>query len=127
MKEEIFGPILPVFTYDHIEDAIDFINERPKPLALYLFTRDRELEDKVLCETSSGGVCLNDVILQLASPELPFGGVGHSGFGRYHGKASFTTFSNNKSVFRQTNLFDLKFRYPPATEKKMKFQKKFLK
>jgi aldehyde dehydrogenase (NAD+) len=127
MKEEIFGPILPVFTYDHIDDAIDFINERPKPLALYLFSQDKEMEAKVLQETSSGGVCLNDVILQLASLELPFGGVGHSGFGRYHGKASFTTFSNNKAVFRQTNLFDLKFRYPPATEKKMKIVKKFLK
>lgn len=126
MREEIFGPILPIFEYEKIEDAIAFVNARPKPLALYVFSKDKNIQDKVIAETSSGGVCINDVMVQVSSSDLPFGGVGTSGFGKYHGQASFESFSNLKSVFKQTNLFDLSLRYLPVTEKKMKMVKKFL-
>lgn len=127
MREEIFGPILPVIVYEKIEEAIAFINARPKPLALYLFSSDKAVQDKVVAETSSGGVCINDTMMQLSSEFLPFGGVGTSGFGRYHGLSSLETFSNQKSILKQTTLFDLKFRYLPITEKKMRLLKKFLK
>lgn len=127
MREEIFGPILPVFEYEKIEDAIAFVNARPKPLALYIFSKDKNIQDKVIAETSSGGVCVNDVMVQLSPTNLPFGGVGTSGFGKYHGRSSFETFSNLKSIFKQTNLFDLKLRYLPVTEKKMRMVKRFLK
>lgn len=113
MQEEIFGPILPVVEYSDIAEAISYVNSRPKPLALYIFSNDKRIQDKVLCETSSGGVCINDTVIQSGLIELPFGGVGDSGFGRYHGKAGFDLFSNKKSVMRQTVLFDLKVRYPP--------------
>jgi aldehyde dehydrogenase (NAD+) len=113
MQEEIFGPILPVVEYSDIAEAISYVNSRPKPLALYIFSNDKRIQDKVLCETSSGGVCINDTVIQSGLIELPFGGVGNSGFGRYHGKAGFDLFSNKKSVMRQTVLFDLKVRYPP--------------
>lgn len=113
MNEEIFGPILPVITYEKIEEALSFINARPKPLALYLFSNDPELKDKVLNETSSGGVCINDTVFQIASTELPFGGVGPSGMGSYHGKASFTTFSHQKSVLKRFPFLDPFFRYAP--------------
>ncbi len=112
MQEEIFGPILPVFPYTTLEEAISFVCERPKPLALYLFTKDHRTEQRILSKTSSGGVCVNDTLMHIATPYLPFGGVGASGMGQYHGKASFDTFSHQKSVLKQTTLFDLKFRYP---------------
>ncbi|MEO0408490.1 MAG: aldehyde dehydrogenase family protein, partial [Cyanobacteria bacterium P01_A01_bin.135] len=117
MKEEIFGPLLPVLTYRRIEEAIAQINARPKPLALYLFTTDAALQDKVLSATSSGSVCLNDVFLQVAVWDLPFGGVGQSGIGAYHGKASFDTFSHQKSVLKKPLWLDLGWRYAPYTEK----------
>ena len=113
MQEEIFGPILPVIEYSDITEAISHINSRPKPLALYIFSNEKRIQEKVLHETSSGGVCINDTVIQTGLLELPFGGVGASGFGRYHGKWSFDLFSNKKSVMRQTVLFDLKARYPP--------------
>lgn len=113
MQEEIFGPILPILEYSNLEEAIAAINDRPKPLALYLFSTNKRTQEYVLKATSSGGVCLNDTIMHLSSHELPFGGVGDSGMGRYNGKASFDTFSNQKSVFNQSFLFDLKFKYPP--------------
>jgi acyl-CoA reductase-like NAD-dependent aldehyde dehydrogenase len=113
MQEEIFGPILPIIEYSDITEAISHINSRPKPLALYIFSNEKRIQEKILHETSSGGVCINDNVIQTALLELPFGGVGASGFGRYHGKWSFDLFSNKKSVMRQTVLFDLKVRYPP--------------
>lgn len=113
MQEEIFGPILPVLEYDNLESAIAQINSRPKPLALYLFSTNKQTQEYVLKATSSGGVCINDTIMHLSSPELPFGGVGDSGIGQYHGKASFDTFSHQKSVLSQSFLFDFKLRYPP--------------
>jgi aldehyde dehydrogenase (NAD+) len=113
MQEEIFGPVLPVITYDHLHEAIDFVNERPKPLALYLFSTHQRHQEKVLRETSSGGACVNDAIVHLAMAELPFGGVGPSGMGTYHGKKSFDTFSHEKSVMKRGFLIDPAVRYPP--------------
>ncbi|MDD4907895.1 MAG: aldehyde dehydrogenase family protein [Candidatus Omnitrophica bacterium] len=112
MQEEIFGPILPILEYTGIEDAISFINSRPKPLALYVFSDDKVFEEKMLSGTTSGGVAVNDVLLHSNSPFIPFGGVGSSGFGRYHGKYGFDAFSNTRSVLRNTVLFD-NFRFPP--------------
>jgi aldehyde dehydrogenase (NAD+) len=113
MQEEIFGPILPIIEYSDISEAIEFINNRPKPLALYLFSNDRKIQKKVLRETSSGGVCINDTVVHFTSTELPYGGVGASGFGKYHGKASYELLSNKKGVMKQTVLSDLALRYPP--------------
>jgi aldehyde dehydrogenase (NAD+) len=113
MQDEIFGPILPVLEYDDLGDAIAQINARPKPLALYLFSKDKEKQQRVLRETSSGGVCINDTVMQVGVTSLPFGGVGDSGIGSYHGKASFDTFSHEKSVLKKSFLLDLKWRYAP--------------
>jgi len=113
MQEEIFGPILPVLEYTTREEAIALINARPKPLALYLFSRNKTYQQMVWQQTSSGGVCLNDTMMQYGVSELPFGGVGNSGFGSYHGKASFDTFSHYKTVLTKYFLFDLPLRYPP--------------
>ena len=99
MQEELFGPILPVLSYHKLEDAVRFVNKRAKPLALYLFTKKRSAERFVLERVSSGGVCVNDTISHLINPDLPFGGVGASGMGQYHGKYSFDTFTHEKSVF----------------------------
>lgn len=115
MQEEIFGPILPVLTYDTLESAIAFVNARPKPLALYCFSRNRDYTQQVLAQTSAGGVCVNDVLLHNLVPDLGFGGVGPSGMGRYHGKASFDTFSHFKGVLQRPFRLDLRFRYPPYT------------
>jgi aldehyde dehydrogenase (NAD+) len=125
MQEEIFGPILPIITYTEITEAIAFINSRPKPLALYLFTQNKILQMRILQETSSGGVCINDTVMHCGVPSLPFGGVGDSGIGSYHGKASFDTFSHNKSVLENSFLFDLKWRYAPY-KGKLAFLKRFL-
>ena len=115
MSEEIFGPILPILEYDQISEAIAFVNSQPKPLALYLFSNDKRKQEKILQEVSFGGGCFNDTIMHLGNPELPFGGVGNSGMGSYHGKASFDIFSHRKSVLKNSFLFDLKWRYPPYT------------
>ncbi|MEG5059769.1 aldehyde dehydrogenase [Microcoleus sp. A2-C5] len=113
MQDEIFGPILPVLEYDELGEAIAQINARPKPLALYLFSKDKDKQKRVLRETSSGGVCINDTVMQVGVTTLPFGGVGDSGTGSYHGKASFDTFSHQKSVLQKSFLLDLKWRYAP--------------
>jgi len=113
MQEEIFGPILPIVEYTDITEAIALINSKPKPLALYLFTQNKNLQQRVLQETSSGGVCINDTVMQFGISSLPFGGVGDSGIGNYHGKAGFDTFSHQKSVLRNSFLLDLKWRYAP--------------
>jgi aldehyde dehydrogenase (NAD+) len=127
MNEEIFGPLLPVLEFGHISEAVDFINGRPKPLALYVFSRNKDVQQKIVSETSSGGVCINDTIVHLTAPTLPFGGVGNSGFGKYHGKAGFDTFSNQKSVLRQTLLVDIPRRFPPTDEKGLKVLRAILK
>ena len=126
MDDEIFGPILPVLTVSHVDEAISFINARPKPLALYIFSQDKRLQQRVLQRTSSGGVCVNDVVVHVAVPELPFGGVGASGTGAYHGRASFETFSHRKSVLRKSMRVDLPVRYPPYSVSKLKWIKRLL-
>ncbi|MEH2123963.1 aldehyde dehydrogenase [Nostoc sp.] len=126
MQEEIFGPILPIIEYSDIAEAIALINSRPKPLALYLFSQDKNLQKRVLQETSSGGVCINDTVMQVGVSSLPFGGVGDSGIGNYHGKASFDTFSHKKSVLQNSFWLDLKWRYAPY-QGKLPLIKKLLK
>lgn len=112
MQEEIFGPVFPLMTYRSIEEVISFVNEREKPLALYYYGDTPEAE-KVLTETSSGGACINDCLLHVANDNLPFGGVGNSGMGRYHGKDSFLAFSNIRSVVISPKKIDVPFRYYP--------------
>lgn len=113
MKEEIFGPILPIVRVPSVDDAIAFVNERPRPLALYVFTESDAIEAKVLGGTTAGSVGVNHLVYQVAVPELPFGGVGPSGMGSYHGKAGFDTFSHHKSVLKRPTRGDLKAAYPP--------------
>lgn len=113
MQEEIFGPILPVLVYEDLDEAIAQINSRPKPLALYLFTRSRRTEKKVLGQISYGGGCVNDTVVHLATSHMPFGGVGESGMGSYHGKAGFDTFTHRKSILKKALWLDLPVRYPP--------------
>lgn len=111
MQEEIFGPILPVYSYREVEEVIRFINDRDKPLALYLFTESEAVQHRVLDRVSFGGGCINDTLMHVAQHNLPFGGVGGSGIGGYHGKFSFETFSHRKGVVNNTTKFDLPFRY----------------
>lgn len=113
MEEEIFGPLLPVLTYTDLSDVVRQIADRPNPLALYVFSRDRRIYRKLVTETASGGVCINDTIAHIVTPHLPFGGVGRSGMGRYHGRYSFETFSHRKSVMKRSLLIDPSLRYPP--------------
>jgi len=117
MQEEIFGPILPIIPVETMIEAEDFIAAREKPLALYLFTKRKIVEDRFLNYVSFGGGCVNDTIMHIASNELPFGGVGNSGMGSYHGYKSFETFSHQKSVLKKSGLFDLPVRYPPYKSK----------
>ncbi|WP_250628729.1 coniferyl aldehyde dehydrogenase [Pinirhizobacter soli] len=113
MREEIFGPLLPIVPYDRIEDAINFVNDRPHPLSLYLFTDDRRIIDDVLARTRAGGVTINDTLFHIAQHNLPFGGVGPSGMGAYHGKTGFDTFSRLKPILRQARLNGVGLLNPP--------------
>ena len=113
MREEIFGPVLPLVPYRKLTEAIAYVNARPRPLALYVFDHDRAAVNQVLAQTVSGGVSVNETILHLAQDDLPFGGVGPSGMGEYHGRAGFDAFSKKKSVFRQSRLNGLKLFRPP--------------
>jgi aldehyde dehydrogenase (NAD+) len=113
MAEEIFGPVLPVLTYSNLDEVISYINSREKPLAAYLFSTDRKKQERFVRETSSGACLINDVIHHIANKKLPFGGVGESGTGRYHGKFSFMTFSNMKSVMKTNPWIDIPLKYPP--------------
>lgn len=123
MEEEIFGPILPIIAYTEIEEAITLINSKPKPLALYLFSENKNLQQRILNSTSSGGVCINDTVMQFAVSSLPFGGVGNSGIGSYHGKAGFDTFSHYKSVLKNSFWLDINWRYPPYKGKLLLLKK----
>lgn len=127
MQEEIFGPLLPILTYSTPQEAVEFISSREAPLALYLFSRSSEMQRLVATHLSFGGGCFNDTILHLATPRLPFGGVGHSGMGAYHGKASFDTFTHYKSVLVGSQHVDVPLRYHPYTPSKLRWLKKFLK
>tara|TARA_Y100001968_G_scaffold332067_1_gene388896 strand:- start:988 stop:2379 length:1392 start_codon:yes stop_codon:yes gene_type:complete len=113
MKEELFGPLLPILCIKDLDEAISDLKILPKPLALYLFGGSKKDQEKILLNTSSGGVCFNDVVLQAGIPELPFGGVGSSGMGKYHGKAGFDNFTHYKSILKRPFWLDLNFRYPP--------------
>ena len=113
MKEELFGPLLPILLIKNLEEAISDFKFLPKPLALYLFGGGEKEQVQIVASTSSGGVCFNDVVLQAGIPELPFGGVGSSGMGKYHGKAGFDNFTHYKSVLKRPFWLDLNFRYPP--------------
>lgn len=113
MQEEIFGPILPILEFDSLDEVIAIVKSKEKPLALYLFTTSKDAEKKVRSEVSYGGGCINDTIVHLATPHMPFGGVGYSGMGGYHGKYSFDTFSHKKSILKKSNAVDVFLRYPP--------------
>ncbi len=115
MQQEIFGPLLPILSYEDREEVESFILSRPRPLACYLFTSSRESEKHLLSALSFGGGCINDTIIHLAVPGLPFGGVGNSGMGAYHGETGFRTFTHEKSVLRKATWLDLPFRYQPFT------------
>jgi acyl-CoA reductase-like NAD-dependent aldehyde dehydrogenase len=117
MRDEIFGPILPVMSYDSFDEAIRFVNARPRPLALYYFDDDRDRVARLLRDTAAGGVTINDVLLHIGQHSLPFGGVGPSGMGRYHGRAGFETFSNRKGVTMQHRIRLTGLLAPPFTEK----------
>lgn len=113
MQEEIFGPILPVLEFSGLDEVLAKLRERPTPLALYLFSADRAVQERVLVGSRSGGVCLNDTVTQILGKELPFGGLGESGMGAYHGRASFDCFTHRRSVLRRSLALDPPFRYPP--------------
>jgi aldehyde dehydrogenase (NAD+) len=123
MQEEIFGPVLPVFTFNDLSEVYNVINRNPKSLAAYIFTDSRKIVSEFLSRTQSGSVAVNDTVMQVASPHLPFGGVGSSGMGRYHGRKSFETFSNMRSVMEKSNLIDIPVRYPPYTTVKERILK----
>ena len=117
MTEEIFGPLLPIIAYDDLSEAIAIIRSREKPLALYLFTKDKNLETWVVNNLLYGGGCINDTVMHVANCHLPFGGVGASGMGSYHGKKGFETFSHAKSILKQTFAFEVPVRYAPYKNK----------
>lgn len=125
MREEIFGPLLPVITFDSQEEVIDRLSQMEKPLALYLFSRDEDGIARVMRGVSFGGGCVNDTLIHLSNPRLPFGGVGASGMGSYHGRQSFDTFSHIKSLVRKGRL-DFSFRYPPYGEGKLRLLRRIL-
>ena len=127
MQEEIFGPLLPILTVGSMEEAIAFVNRRPKPLALYLFTENRETEKNVLEYTSFGGGCINDTVIHLATSSMPFGGIGESGMGSYHGKTGFESFSHFRSIVDKKTWMDLPIRYQKYTGLKEKMMRMFLK
>lgn len=124
MQEEIFGPLLPVIAVESVDDAVEFVLDRPKPLALYVFSSSPSTVDRVVANTSSGGVCVNHVVMHIVPSELPFGGVGPSGMGSYHGKAGFDVFSHHKSVLYKGTKPDVKLMYPPYTDTKEKLLRK---
>ena len=125
MKDEIFGPILPIIAYDDLDEVLGIIKHKPKPLACYIFSRNKDFQRKVISTLSFGGGCINDTVIHVLNEHLPFGGVGSSGMGNYHGKYSFDTFTHEKSLLISGSM-DLPFRYPPYTDKKGNIVKKVL-
>jgi aldehyde dehydrogenase (NAD+) len=126
MEDEIFGPVLPVMSYDNLDEVIRQINARPKPLSLYVFSSDSSVQQKVVETASYGGACVNDTMVHLANPDLPFGGVGESGMGSYHGQKSFDVFSHKKSVMIKPFWGDATMRYAPYTDMKLKLIRFFM-
>ena len=121
MQEEIFGPIMPIIKYDEINEVINYINAHDKPLALYYFTKNKKLANLVVQMTSSGGVCINEVVMHFTEHSLPFGGVGASGMGNYHGKFSFNTFTHAKCILKKSPNIEIMLKYPPYTKTKSSF------
>ena len=120
MEEEIFGPIFPILIYDSLDEVIREVTDRPRPRALYLFTEARRVERKVISRIPFGGGCVNDTIMHLASSQMPFGGVGESGMGGYHGRFSFETFSHRKSILHKATWLDLPVRYGRNIERDLR-------
>ncbi|HEX8822339.1 MAG TPA: aldehyde dehydrogenase family protein [Archangium sp.] len=123
MEEEIFGPVLPVLRYEKLEDVVSYIRAGTKPLAMYIFSHDSRSVDRLLSETSAGGTCVNTTVVHLSNAELPFGGIGESGVGNYHGEFGFRTFSHERAVLRQGPLSFLRTMFPPYTGKAKKMQR----
>ncbi len=126
MQEEIFGPVLPTLAVDDVDHALEFVTAREKPLALYVFAEDRAVQERVVQDTTSGGVCINATLFHITIPGLPFGGVGESGMGAYHGRSSFETFTHRKSVLNRPTKLDPSIAYPPYTGIKAKLLRKLL-
>ena len=126
MKEEIFGPLLPIIEYSDIKKLIRTIKEREKPLACYVFTKDEKIARHIIKSISYGGGCVNDVVLHVSNHYMPFGGVGNSGMGSYHGKYGFDTFSHKKSVVWNETMLDLPIRYAPFNLLKFRMLKYIL-
>ena len=127
MKQEMFGPVLPIVTFDNLDGAIAKINSMSTPLALYFFSKDKQNQDKVKTYCQFGGGCINDTIMHIASSTLPFGGLKQSGMGQYHGKTGFDTFTHYKSILDKKTWLDLPMRYQPYTDKNYRLIKKFMK
>ena len=127
MKEEIFGPILPVISYDDLDSAIEYVNENHKPLACYVFTNNNKIKKKILNQISFGGGAVNDAVMHIANSKLPFGGVGNSGIGSYHGEAGFKSFTHYKSILDKSNLMELSLKYYPHTQSKLSWIQRFMK
>ena len=126
MQEEIFGPILPILSFSELDQIISLLQKKSKPLALYLFSTDTNNQKKVMNKLPFGGGCINDTVAHLGNINLPFGGMGNSGFGMYHGKTSFDTFTHPKSIMKKGNWMDISLRYPPY-KGKLKWLKKLTK
>ncbi len=126
MKEEIFGPILPIISFQNEEEIYQIIERNPNPLALYIFSSNKNLSERITKNISFGGGCINNTLMHLVTPEMPFGGVGNSGQGSYHGKYGFDAFTHKKSVLKTSFWFDLKQKYPPYSSASLKLVKRFL-
>ncbi len=127
MQQEIFGPIMPVMDFENIDEVISYVNSKPKPLAFYYFGESKKKQNYVLTRTSSGGGCVNDTLMHLSNHHIPFGGVGNSGMGRYHGKFGFDTFSNLRGILNKATWIDVPVRYPPFNPATIKMFKLFMK
>jgi aldehyde dehydrogenase (NAD+) len=127
MQEEIFGPILPVISYTNIDEAISKVNELSKPLSCYVFTGNRAIKDKVLKQISFGGGAINEAVMHITNPKLPFGGVGKSGMGSYHGKAGFDCFTHYKSILDKPTWLELPIKYAPYSKRKLSWMKRLFK
>jgi aldehyde dehydrogenase (NAD+) len=127
MQEEIFGPILPILSFKKIEDVIQVLKTKEKPLALYLFSENKQTQQRVWQSLSFGNGAINDALMQVATTHLPFGGVGQAGFGSYHGKYSFITFSHQKSYIKKSTKIDFPIAYPPYDQSKLNIIKKLIK
>ncbi len=125
MQEEIFGPIMPLITYENLDEVLEYISSKDKPLAFYLFTKSKNKAKDIMNKMSYGGGCINDVIMHVSEENLPFGGVGKSGMNSYHGKESYKIFTHSKSVLEKNYKLEMNLKYPPYNKKKLKFVKWF--